>query len=308
MRLSKAARFQVGRRGGRLADEYLAGAGRGREPSRCVHGISERGEVEALVLTDGADVRDARVDGGADGDPRIPALVPGLAQDLAGGLDRVRGMVGSREPGEEQRDDLVPDELVDDPVASVDGVRGHRVEARHEAGVLDRRRGGLGERGRPPHVGEEERDVHLGAAGTLLERVDAAAADAPVQPRGPEADEAHHVPGWPKRRVAELAPRVRGEGAGDPAHPWAPADVAARLAHEDGPPLLLVRSLLPPAHRRHLRSLVRDDTHGSARRVATGASRARAPRAAGRAPRPPRARGRARPRRRTPSSARRTGS
>jgi hypothetical protein len=66
--------------------------------------------------------------------------------------------------GHVERDDLVADELVDEPVAvDHDAVRAV-VEAVHQPAELDRPHL-LRERRRSAHVGEEHRDLDLGAAG-----------------------------------------------------------------------------------------------------------------------------------------------
>jgi hypothetical protein len=49
--------------------------------------------------------------------------MPGLPHELARGADRVGCMVVPREAGNEKRDSLVADELVDDPVPAVDDPR-----------------------------------------------------------------------------------------------------------------------------------------------------------------------------------------
>ena len=104
------------------------------------------------------------------------------------GVDRTSRMPLAREAGDEERDHLVSDELVDEPVPAVDHARRRPVEARDELRELLRREP-LGETGRAADVGEEERELDLGAARMLLDRSEARAAQAPVQPRRPEADD-----------------------------------------------------------------------------------------------------------------------
>ena len=73
--------------------------------------------------------------------------------ELAGGVDRAVGVVLAREARHEQRDHLVADELVDDPVPLVDDPRRGAVEARDELRELVRRHP-LGQSRRPANVRE----------------------------------------------------------------------------------------------------------------------------------------------------------
>jgi hypothetical protein len=57
------------------------------------------------------------VDADPHGSPgRLAAVVAGLAKYLARGPDGVRSVIVPSEAWDEERDDLVADELVDDPV------------------------------------------------------------------------------------------------------------------------------------------------------------------------------------------------
>jgi hypothetical protein len=177
--------------------------------------------------------------GGAYGDPWVSVGAAGRLQELVCRVDRVGCVVGASESGDEERHSLVTDELVNDPVPAVDDIGRCAIEPRHQLRELF---GGhlLGKPGRAAHVGEHEREFDLRAARPLLEGVDAAAADPPVESGGPEPDEAHDIPRRAERRVAELAARIRGDRPGDPAHPGSPADVPAGLAHEHLAPLLFL--------------------------------------------------------------------
>ncbi len=175
---------------------------------------------------------------GANGKPGRAFLVAGSDQKLASGIHGVGRMVGAREAGNEERDELVPCELVDDAVPDVDCGGRLRVEARHQPAEL-LRADSLGERSRPADVGEEKRGLDLGAPRPLLERVNAAAADPPVDARGAEPEETEDVPRAPERSVTELATRIRRNRAADPPHRRVPTEVAAPLTRQDASPFLV---------------------------------------------------------------------
>ena len=59
------------------------------------------------------------------GDPRLAVVVAGRRQQVAYGRDRPGGVVFAREAGDEERDRLVADELVHDPVPPVDDALHH---------------------------------------------------------------------------------------------------------------------------------------------------------------------------------------
>jgi hypothetical protein len=145
-----------------------------------VHGIPESGEVERFLLSDGADKGAALVDGSAERDPGLRLPVARSRHELLGRADRIRGIVIPRETRYEERYQLVADKLVDDAVPGVHGRGRNRVEPGHEAPetlVTEL----FGDGGRPAYVREEERELDFGAARVLLERMDAAAADTPIE-------------------------------------------------------------------------------------------------------------------------------
>ena len=151
-------------------------------------------------------------------------------------------MVRAREAGNEERDELVPCELVDDAVSDVDCGGRLGVEARHQPAEL-LRADALGEPSRPADVGEEKRGLDLGAPRPLLERVNAAAADAAVDAGGAEPEEAEDVSRSPEGSVTQLATRIRRNRAADPPHRRVPAKVAALLTRQDASPFLVHRDL-----------------------------------------------------------------
>src|SRR5439155_11617854 len=92
--------------------------------------------------------------------------------------------------------------------------------------------------------------------------MNAPAADASVEAGGAEPHEPHEVSRRAKGIVAEFAPWVGGDRPRDPAHPRAPADVPASLAHGHTPPLLFVRCLrATPQRRIAFRSPAGDNTY-----------------------------------------------
>ena len=151
-------------------------------------------------------------------------------------------MVGPRESRDEQRNELVPRELVHDPVPNVDRGSSLGIEPGHEPAEL-LRADTLGECGRTADIGKEERGFDLGAAGPLFQGVDAAAADPAVNAGGTESEVAQDVAGAPERSVAELAARIRGTRAADPPYRRVPAAVAPLFAGQDAAPFLFHRDL-----------------------------------------------------------------
>ena len=150
-------------------------------------------------------------------------------------------MILAREAGDEERHDLVADELVDEAVPGVHDGGSRPVEARDQPRELLRRHP-LGETGRTADVREQQRELDLRAARNLLDLPEAGAAQTAVELRGPEPerleqDAARRV----QRCRAELATGSRGNTADDLLR----QDETARLTLEDRAPEL---ALLVLAH------------------------------------------------------------
>jgi hypothetical protein len=225
---------EVGARSGvgRLADQHLTRARERRQPRRDVDRVAERGEVgDGRVGADGAYVRDAGVDAGTDRNE-----VGRRAQQVGCGLDRLSCVVRT-DGGHVERDYLVADELVDEPVAvDYDTVRAVE-EAVHQPAEL-RRPHLLRERRRPAHVGEQHRDLDLGAARMRPhERLADVAVVRVLRGWTALEDEAYHG----SRRSAERhEARLAARRAGDAPMSPALASHGARVAGDDGAPELLV--------------------------------------------------------------------
>src|SRR4029453_14302537 len=159
---------------------------------------------------------------------RSPSASPG-APDTGpaglGGPDGAPGVAGAGHEGEEQRHDLVPDELLDDRVGLDEDVLGHRVKAVHEPREVP---GGhlSSQLARAADVREQHRELHLGAVDLPvllrdgahlrggLDALEAAAADLRVLLPGRVAVAAEHErPRAAERCGAELAPGRRRDEA-----------------------------------------------------------------------------------------------
>src|SRR5919204_3223370 len=143
----------------------------------------------------------------------------------------------SADCGHIERDDLVADELVDEPVAvDHDAVRAVE-EAVHQPAEL-RRPHLLREPRRPAHVGEQHRDLDLGAAGMRAhERLAHVAVVRVLRGWTALEDEADHgCRRSAERHEARLAARRAGDA------PMSPALTShhARVARDDRTPELLV--------------------------------------------------------------------
>jgi hypothetical protein len=145
-----------------------------------VDGVAERREVARIALADAADEGRSGVDAHADRDPRARAVAAGLLDQVARGCDRGCRVLGTGKAGNEERDRCVADELVDDAVTLVDHVGGRAVETRKQARELLRRHP-LGEAGGTADVGEQHRDLDLGAAGAFVHAAQAPLAETAVQ-------------------------------------------------------------------------------------------------------------------------------
>ncbi len=171
-----------------------------------------------MLVADRPDPRQPRRDADADRDPRTASVrVAGRAQDGRGGVDGGRRVARARHQREEERHDLVADELVDTTVVVEHGLRSGREEPIDQgAELVDRH--ALRERRRAADVREEVTAVDLRTAVMLLHEIEARVADGRVLEGRPLADGTHQRRGGPgERGSAELAPRAVGQVAQDAA-------------------------------------------------------------------------------------------
>ena len=199
-----------GLRGGD-ADQQLASRGRGGEPGRRVHHVSESREVvDDAFGSRPADIGIAGVHGRSqrDGTHGRSGRSPGPGQEVERRIDRRRLMVRTRDATEEQPDHLVADELVDEAVVAEDHVRRDPIERVQEGAELARAQP-LADRRRPPDIGEQETDRDLGARDAELpELLDAPIADRRIarEPGKPEMFQDRPA-GTAERGCAQLAAR-----------------------------------------------------------------------------------------------------
>ena len=131
------SRLRVGRlgstpaaQGGLGGHQDLAGSRHGAQPGGDVDGVAERGQVGPPLVPDGADPGHACGDPGTDRYPRsspIPVARSRVAAQRP--RDRGRRVTLARDQREEERHDLVTDELVDASVVVEHRLRRCRVEA-----------------------------------------------------------------------------------------------------------------------------------------------------------------------------------
>jgi hypothetical protein len=255
-----------------VGDEDLAGGRLRREVRRDVDGVAERGEVARGLRAHHPDEGDPRVHARPQGDPRLAGGVAGCDQEGLGRVDPPPGMLRTGHEGEEQRDHLVPDELLDDRVGFDEDVLGDRVEAVHETREVPRRHLSS-QLARAADVGEQHRELHLGAVDvTVVVRgrahlrgradvLEAPPADPRVLlPRLEAVAAEHERTGRAEGCGAELAPRV----GGDEAERALVLQVRVGAA-EESPPLLLGCLV-----GRHLRAEPRWSHHPRASSPATG--------------------------------------
>src|SRR5919204_380212 len=121
------ARHAISRR---FAYEDLAGRRFCSEAGRGVDGVAERGEVPGISLADRADVRGPRVHRRAERKRGPVFVATNYAHQLARRGDRACRVVAPGESGDKERHDLVADELVHDPVPTIDRRGGKAVEPR----------------------------------------------------------------------------------------------------------------------------------------------------------------------------------
>jgi hypothetical protein len=172
------------------------------------------------------DVCDPRVDTRPDLDPGIGRVVSGLGHESARGGNGLLRVVLASEHRDEERDHLVADELVHDPVLPVDDLGRGAVEAGDEPGELVRG-DPLRQGSRSADVREEKRDLDLGASRALLERANARSAETPVEPRRPVPHEPEHrAAGTSERGRAELAAGLGRDPAERPPDRRQPRDFA----------------------------------------------------------------------------------
>jgi len=117
-------------------------------------------------------------------------------------------VVRPADPPEEERDDLVTDDLVDEPVAADDRFRGEPVEMIEEGVELGRSHL-FAHRGRAADVGEKQRDGHLDPAHPVLaELAQALDAERLIARRAREPDVTEdEAADSRKRRSAQLSAR-----------------------------------------------------------------------------------------------------
>jgi hypothetical protein len=106
--------------GGGLADQDVTRTSLGTKAGRDVHRVPKCREVERVAVSHVPDERDACVDPDANWEPRLAVICPSGLHQPACRRDRARGVIGSGEAGDEERDGFVPHELVDDAVMIVD--------------------------------------------------------------------------------------------------------------------------------------------------------------------------------------------
>ena len=178
--------------------------------------------------------------------------VGGAVGQVERGPDAGAGMVGAAHPTEEQADDLVTDELVDEPVVVDDGAGRELVEAVEESMEL---RGPhlLAQCRRAAHVREQERARDLDTGQPALGQLDRAfraqhgvgrAAETP-HPERSAADATE----WDQ---AQLAPRL----GGDVLEPPAVLDKAGVHTHHVEPDVLGRHLRIRPGHVTNVRRLV----------------------------------------------------
>jgi hypothetical protein len=97
----------------------------------------------------------------------VASILPAASKIARPAADRLGGMIGAREAGDEQPNRLVADEFVDHAVLGDDRRCGDPIEGGKDLGELSRSEP-LAEAGRTADIGEQERKLDLGAADTLL--------------------------------------------------------------------------------------------------------------------------------------------
>jgi trans-2,3-dihydro-3-hydroxyanthranilate isomerase len=247
----EAGRVQSGGVGRCGADHDLARPGRCHESSGGVDRVADGGEVDRIAFPDRSHERHASMHARSQWDPRLVAVVTGLAHEVAGRVDRAGRMLPSGEAGDEEDHGFVSDEFVDDAVPAVDDPCGSPVEAREQLTELP---GGrvLGDSCRTAHVHEQRAHLDLGAARVLLDPSEAPLADAAVERGGASTDEAHpEDAGMPERRHAELATRLRRKALEQPLR----GEQAGHLAGEHQAPVVFLRVSLGHDVSRILRSV-----------------------------------------------------
>src|SRR5207244_9286779 len=100
-------------------------------------------------------------------------------QQVGRGQDGAASVLGAGDAGDEQRHDLVADELVDDGVVTDQDGRGRAIEVVHEVGE-GASADALAQSAGVPHVGEEHGDVELQPSGRQV--VAAARAEVGILP------------------------------------------------------------------------------------------------------------------------------
>ena len=197
----------------RVGHHDLPGPRARLKPRRRVDDVPDGREVLDGSVANVADPRDAEVETDPDGERVLGGVEP--AQELLGAVHHhcagARTVTEQGEAGQEQRHDLVADELVDDGVVLAHDRCGNRVEAIQR--TLDLLGfAALAPCREPADVGEEDADLHLVRA--KRRHLEAAHAEVRVLPRGFDAEDSTCAG---ERGQAEAAPRRCGQPSVEPA-------------------------------------------------------------------------------------------
>ena len=188
---------------------------------RHVDRVAEGGELACLPSRDVADECGARVDPRAERDPwALLGAVPSSFEERPSGLHGPAGVFVTGHERQEEAHDLVSHELVEQRLVSEQDLGGDGVEALHQMRELEVPHLS-GEVARATYIGEQERDVDLGAHHVRGSEPDhASSTEVGVLVPGTVLgrDVAQDEPaGTAERDAAELASRVGRQEAERPA-------------------------------------------------------------------------------------------